>query len=91
MFELVMLGLAGTGAVAAFAKTRSFVRERLRFVDGIHRWFAPWLAGAATALVASPLVWVLPVLGGGTAILLGAAVGYGVVRGRSDVRKLPSP
>ena len=27
------------------------VRERLRFVDGIHRWFAPWLAGGATALV----------------------------------------
>lgn len=90
MFELMMLGLAGTGAVAAFAKTRSFVRERLRFVDAIHRRWAPWLAGAATALAAVPLVWLLPVLGGGTAALLGVAVGYGVVRGRRDVLRLPS-
>lgn len=90
MFELLMLGLAGTGAVTAFAKTRSFVRERLRFVDAIHRWSAPWLAGGAAALAAAPVVWLLPVLGAGTAVLLGAAVGYGVVRGRKDVLQLPS-
>lgn len=87
MLELLMLGLAGTGAVAGFAKTRSFVRERLRFVDAIHRGVAPWIAGAGAALAAAPVVAVLPVLGTGTALVFGASVGYGVVRGRRDVRK----
>lgn len=89
MFELLMMGLAGTGAVAGFAKTRSFVRDRLRFVDAIHRRVAPWIAGGGAALVAAPIVALLPVLGTGAALLFGVAVGYGVVKGRRDLQRLP--
>lgn len=89
MFELLMMGVAGTGVVVGFAATRSFVRERLRFVDAIYRRWAPWVAGAGAALAAAPVVWILPVLGTGTALVFGAAVGYGVVKGRRDLRRLP--
>lgn len=89
MFELIMMGLAGTGVVAGFAATRAFVRERLRFVDAVYRRSAPWLAGAAAAIAAAPIVWILPVVGTGTAVVFGAAVGYGVVKGRRDLLRLP--
>lgn len=89
MIELILLGLAGAGAVAGYAKSRQFVRERLRFVDAVHRRSAPFVAGGAAALAAAPVVWVLPVVGGGSAVLFGAAVGWGVVKGRSDIDHLP--
>ena len=41
-----------------------------------------------SALVAAPIVFVLPVVGAGTAILFGASVGAGVARGAKDVRTL---
>lgn len=89
MIELTLLGLAGAGILAGYAKTREFVRERLRFVDAVHRTPAPWVAGGAAALAAAPVAWVLPVIGGGTAVVFGAAVGWGVVKGRRDIGRLP--
>lgn len=89
MIELVLIGLAGAGILAGYVKTRRFVRERLRFVDAVYRPAAPFVAGGAAAVAAAPLAWILPVVGGGTAVLFGAAVGYGVVRGRRDLKKLP--
>jgi hypothetical protein len=67
-------------------KVRHFVRGRLRFVDGVQRRGTPYLAGALAAVAAVPLVWLLPVLGGGTALLFGAGVGLGVAHGARDVR-----
>lgn len=89
MIELVVWVLAGLGVLASYVKTRSFVRERLRFVDAVYRPVAPVVAGGAAALAAAPLAWVAPFIGGGTALLFGAAVGYGVVRGRRDLEQLP--
>lgn len=86
---LGMLGLAATIAavVLGYLNARRFVRTRLRFVDAIQRRRTPWLAGLGAALVALPLGWLLPLVGTGTALLFGAAVGTGVAHGARDVRR----
>lgn len=83
-----MLWLAATGAasIGGFVGTRRFVRERLRFVDAAHRRSTPWIAGGVALAAATPVVWVLPVVGAGTAMLVGAAVGLGVQKGSRDTR-----
>jgi hypothetical protein len=51
----------------------------------------PVLAGAAAWLVALPIVGLLPLVGGMTAILFGVGVGAGVAAGAKDIRRrLPS-
>lgn len=89
MLELIMLGVAAAGAVAGHVKARQFVRDRLRFVDGVHRGWVPLAAGGAAAVAAAPVAWILPVVGGGSAIVFGAAVGWGVAKGRKDIGQLP--
>jgi len=89
MFELIMLAAAGVGTVAGYVKSRQFVRQRLRFVDAAHQPSAPVVAGAVAALAAAPVVWLLPVLGAGTALIFGAGVGLGVLHGSRDVKRLP--
>lgn len=94
MIEIVILGAALGGIGAGYVKVRQFVRERLRFVDGVQRRRAAVVAGAGAALAATPVVWLLPVVGGGTALLFGAGVGFGVAHGARDIRQgrsLPGP
>ena len=74
-------------AYLGYSKARAFVRNRLRYVDGIHRAGAPWKAGAIAALVTLPIAWALPVVTGATAALFGSAVGIGVAAGRKDLRR----
>ena len=87
MFELI--GLIATGAVSigGYLQSRHFVRKRLTYLDMIHKPRAAVIAGAGAALVAMPVVWVLPLVGTGTAMLFGAGVGTGVAAGARDVRK----
>jgi hypothetical protein len=87
MFELIGIAAAWSAAILGFAKTREFVRNRLRYVDSVHGASAPVKAGGAALLIAAPIVWVLPVVGAPTAILFGAAVGVGVLAGSRDIRK----
>lgn len=87
MIELVMLGAAAGGIGAAYASMRRFVRERLRFVDAARRPAAPLAAGAVGAVMAAPVVWLLPVIGGGTALVFGAGVGLAVRHGARDLRR----
>lgn len=89
MIELVVMTLVALAALAGYAKTRSFVRERLRFVEAVHRGSAPVVAGLGAALLASPVAWILPTVGTGAALVFGGAVGWGVVKGRRDIRQLP--
>ena len=84
-FLALLLILAAT--IGGFALTRRYVRERLRFVDAIHRRTTPVLAGVLAAIVATPLAWFLPFVGGGTALLFGVAVAVGVLAGSRDVRR----
>jgi hypothetical protein len=87
MLELVGFAAAWSAAIIGFVKTREFVRNRLRYVDAVHRTSAPLKAGGAALLLATPIVLPLPVVGVPTAILFGVAVGAGVVAGRRDIRR----
>lgn len=86
MIELLILGAAAGGIGAGYAKVRRFVRERLRFVDAVQRPYVPVLVGVAGAVVAAPVAWLLPVVGGGTALLFGAGMGLAVRHGARDLR-----
>lgn len=87
MIELIALATTVTATAVGHIGARRFVRERLRFVDAVQRRRAPWIAGGAALLLAAPVAWVLPVVGGGSALLFGAAVGTGVAFGARDVRR----
>jgi len=84
-----MIGLAIAMAVAliGYWQSKQFVQNKLRFVDAVHKASAPLLAGIAAAAVAMPVVWMLPLVGTGTAILFGASVALGVNAGARDIRK----
>jgi hypothetical protein len=85
---LDILAFAATIAAAAFGyiSARKFVRDRLKFVDGAQNVTAPIIAGFCAWAIATPLTWLLPLVGVGTAIAFGAAVGIGVRAGARDIR-----
>lgn len=81
---LLWLIATGVAAGAGYFWTRSFVRDRLRFVDAVQKPIAPVVAGVAAALVAAVPVALLPIVGAGTALVFGASVAAGVASGRKD-------
>jgi hypothetical protein len=85
---LDLLAFAATIAASAFGflAARKYVRDRLKFVDAVQTLKAPILAGLIAWAVVTPVTWVLPLVGTGTAILFGAAVGLGVRAGARDIR-----
>ncbi len=88
LIAALMLATAGAGMGLSYVKVREFVRTRLRFVDKAQKPAAPWIAGVAGALVAAPVVALLPVLGPFTAIIYGVVVGAGVRSGQKQVKQL---
>lgn len=91
-----MLGLLALAATIAavmigYTQSRAFVRERLRYVDAAQSRVAPLLAGIGAAIVASPIVALLPLVGAGTAIAFGVSVGMGVANGQRDLRRSLPP
>ena len=87
MFELVAIGLTLGSAIVGYFASRRFVSERLRYVDAVQRPFIPIVAGIGAALLAAPVVWLLPLFGAGTALIFGASVGAGVSAGRREIRR----
>jgi hypothetical protein len=85
---LDLLAFAATVAAGAFGylTTRRFVRDRLKFVDAAQTLRAPIIAGLVAWAVAMPLVWLLPLVGPGAALLFGVSVGMGVRAGAKDIR-----
>jgi hypothetical protein len=83
--ELIGVVVAWSAAVLGYTKARAFVKDRLRYVEGIHRTSAPWKAGLAAAVVATPIAWLLPFVTGASALLFGAAVALGVASGRREL------
>lgn len=75
----IMIGLlVGAAAlVGGYVTSKDFTKRKLRFVDVMHTRAAPWVAGAAVALLTAP-VTLLPIITGGTVIALGAGVALGV-------------
>lgn len=84
--EIIVIGVL---AVAGFIQTRRFVRNRLRYVDGVQNPAVPIVVGTAVTLLAAPVVWILPFVGAGTALGLGIGAGIGAWAGAKDVRRLP--
>ena len=84
---MITLALAIAASVFGYVQTRGFVRRRLMYVDAVQSGAAPLLAGAAAAVAAMPVVGILPLVGGGTALLFGAGVGAGVRAGARDTRR----
>jgi hypothetical protein len=86
---LTLIGFALAFAVAAFGylQARSFVEGKLRFVDAVHHFAAPLVAAIGAMVIAAPVVWLLPLVGKGTAILFGLGVGAGVLSGARGIRK----
>ncbi len=70
--------IAAAAGIAGYVSSKDFTKRKLRFVDAVHTRPAPWIAAGAAALIAAPIVAVLPIVGAGTAIVLGAGVGLGV-------------
>lgn len=84
---LLSLAIAALLAVTVHSATRRFVRDRLRYVDAVHTGLAPWLAGGAALLVSAPVMGILPIVGAGTALTVGLAVGLGVANGVRDIKQ----
>jgi len=84
-----MLGLAVAIAASIFGywQARQFTQNKLRFVDGVHKMGVPLLAGLGAALIATPIVWILPLVSTGTALLFGLGVALGVSAGAKEIRK----
>ena len=86
MFSLIGIGISIVVSVIAYVQTRDFVRRRLRYVDKVQTPIAPWIAGLGVALIALPIAAFLPLVGVGTAIVLGASVGAAVAHGVRDIK-----
>ena len=85
--SLITLAVAGTSTVVGYWQARQFTQNKLRYVDAVHKAIVPVGAGIAAALLAAPVVWLVPLIGAGTALLFGAGVGMGVAAGARDIRK----
>jgi hypothetical protein len=87
MLGLIGLSITIAAVIIGYMNSRRFVRTRLRYVEAAQRWTAPLLAGLGAAIIATPFAWLLPLVGSGTALLFGVAVGTGVAHGARDVKR----
>ena len=85
--EIIPIGIAGAAAVLGHLKSRSFVRRRLRYTTWVEKPGFGIAAGVAAAVVAAPIMGILPFLGAGSALLFGACVGTGVALGAKDAKE----
>jgi hypothetical protein len=87
MFELIGIITAAGASGFAYLRSRDFVSGRLRYVDAVHRPAAPVIAAVVTTALAAPVTWALPIVGTGTALLVGCAVGVGTRAGARRLRR----
>ena len=91
MLELLGLTAAVSAAGVGYVKSRNWVAHRLRYVDKVQGPAAPIIAGVGATLLAAPVVAIIPVVGGGTALLFGCAVGAGTRAGIRRIRRTLNP
>jgi len=89
MFELIAAGVAGFACVFGHVRSRRFVGRRLRYTSIVETPALGLWTGVGAAILAAPVVAVLPIVGAGTAIALGAGVGTGVALGVKDTKEPP--
>jgi hypothetical protein len=86
-FTLVGMAIGAAAGLFTFAFAREFVRQKLRFVDAIRHPIVPWVAAFIALMIASPIVAILPIVSGGTALLIGAGTGLGTASGVKALRR----
>jgi hypothetical protein len=91
VFALLAFALSTAAVIIGFTQAKDFVARRLRYVDAARSPIAPIVAGVGAALVAAPIVWLIPFVGVGTAIAFGLSVGMGVAAGNKNVRQSLPP
>ncbi|MBK8248789.1 MAG: hypothetical protein IPK85_15510 [Gemmatimonadetes bacterium] len=91
MFGLITLIIAAAAALVGYTQAKAFVSERLRYVDAAQSGIAPVLAGVGATLIGGALAGLLPLVGGGTALLFGVSVGMGVASGQKSIRRALPP
>jgi hypothetical protein len=89
MFGLIAAGIAGASAVYGHVKSRKFVGQRLRYTNLVEKPLLGLWAGVAAMVVAAPVVAILPIVGAGTAMAIGAGIGTGVSLGVKDSKEMP--
>jgi hypothetical protein len=87
LFNLIGLVISVGAGLFAFGLAREYVRQRLRFVDAVRHPLAPWMAAIGALVIAAPIVWLLPIVGGGTALIFGAATGLGTASGVKALKR----
>jgi hypothetical protein len=89
MLQFIGFALAAALVLFGYTATKTFVRTRLRFVDGALSRSAPIVAGAMAFFASLPLFWFLPLpfFGLGTSMILGVSIGAGVAAGAREVRE----
>jgi hypothetical protein len=55
MYPTIALFVTAAAGLGGYLIAKRFVGHRLRFVDAVQSPWAPWIAGAAAAILASPL------------------------------------
>ena len=89
MFGLIAAGIAGASGVFGHIKSRHFVGQKLRYTSVVEKPLLGVWAGVGATVVAAPVVALLPIVGAGTAIAIGAGVGTGVALGVKDSKEPP--
>ena len=91
VFALIAFALSTAAVIIGFTQAKDFVSRRLRYVDAARSPLAPLVAGAGAALIAAPIVWLLPFMGGASALAFGLSVGFGVAAGNKEIRRSLPP
>jgi len=87
MFGFIAGALTVAAGIFGFAVARDYTLRRLRYVDGIRTPIWPWIVGLGAAVLAAPLVWILPFVGGGAAAVFGIATGLGTASGVKALKR----
>lgn len=94
MWSIIVLGVSFAISWMTYGTARRFVRERLRYVEAALTPGAAVVAGVVATIVAAPVVGLLHIIpivgaliGGGTALVFGLSVGFGVRSGALDVKR----
>lgn len=91
MLELIGFALSLAAVIIGFTQAKEFVARRLRYVDAARGPFAPIVAGIGAALIALPIVALIPLVGTGTALVFGLSVAAGVAAGAKEIRRSLPP
>ncbi len=87
LFTLVGFTVTVAGALFAFGLAREYVRNRLRFVDAVRHPLAPWIVFLGATIVLVPVVALLPLVGFGTALIVGGSAGVGTASGVKALKR----